>query len=105
MGPQHCQDDGLGTSSCRCLFQGLGWGRGTDPRLWLSWGSGSTSPSSTLATFFSLLLFFWGEGGHSQHPQSPRGGQAVCQAMRVWEVGLPVLSRALGDPELGHCPV
>jgi hypothetical protein len=33
-------------------------GQGTDPRLWLPGESRSSSPSSTLAAFFSLLPFF-----------------------------------------------
>lgn len=52
---------------------------GTDPLLWLPWESRSSSPSSTLAAFFSLLLFFCAEGGQSQDGWSLRLGEGrIC---------------------------
>lgn len=65
-------------------------GQGTDPRLWLPWESRSSSPSSMLAAFFSLLLFFCAEGERSQAPWSPWLSRVTCTG-RQGEGGRPAI--------------
>lgn len=63
-------------------------GQGTDPRLWLPWESRSSSPSSTLATFFSLLDFFCG-GRVGSGPAQPADQPWPCAGQKLREAGLP----------------
>lgn len=96
--------------------------RGTDPRLWLPCESGSPSTSSTLATFFSLLLFFCAGGSGvracgarpDQARPPGRGEQGGCHSgvpastlpgLACPAFAAPCLAGALGDLSSGHWPV